>query len=296
MTRMSEMHAARDRAGHRNAETSGASSELPIPGRTVVIDVDRKLAQRLDVLARWKGVSEEDLLAAAIEQHPRNSAQRSLSIQVSEVAAVRLAAAAATVGMSEEELIAEAIDAYMPQEKAARFWPILAFHAVVIALPLVLMFLSPRIGPSASSVEWTFFALAMLACCTGAGVLVAAVIYAEWMVVRYGIKGLVSAAVCGAVAVLSAFAYGYWLLSSLRPASLNLPLSRVDAVYFTLGTFTTTGTGRLAPHSAPAELLVCLQVVLGFGFVAVLLALLIPRAVAAYKSRSYGRIVVRAGS
>lgn len=97
------------------------------------------------------------------------------------------------------------------------------------------MFISPRIGRSASAVDWTLFASAMLVCCAGAGVLVTTVINAEWVVIKYGIAGLVSAAGCGAVAVLSVFAYVYWLLGSLRPASSNLPLSRVDAVYFTLG-------------------------------------------------------------
>jgi hypothetical protein len=136
----------------------------------------------------------------------------------------------------------------------------------------------------------------MLACCIGAVYLVSTVLYAEWVVIKYGVTGLVSAAACGALAVLSAFAYVYWLLESLRPASFNLPLSRVSAIYFTLGTFTTTGTGRFVAQSSLAELLVLCQVVLGWGFVAVLLALLIPRAAAARKRLSNGRIIVRTGS
>jgi voltage-gated potassium channel len=96
--------------------------------------------------------------------------------------------------------------------------------------------------------------------------------------------------------VLSFFAYLYWLVSSLRPASFSLPLSRVDAVYFTLGTFTTTGTGRFAAQSSLAELLVCCQIVLGWGFVAVLVALLVPRVAAARKRLSNGRIIIRTDS
>lgn len=96
-----------------------------------------------------------------------------------------------------------------------------------------------------------------------------------------------------ASAVLSVFSYVYWLLSGLVRDSFNLPLRPVDAVYFTVGTFTTTGTGRFAAQSSLAEVLVCCQVVLGWGFVVVLLALLVPRAVAAHRSRSNGRIVVR---
>src|SRR6266567_7069269 len=62
------------------------------------------------------------------------------------------------------------------------------------------------------------------------------------------------------------------------------------------GTFTSTGTGRFSAQSAGAELLVCGQVVLGWTFVAVLLAMLVPRAAAAaYKRQSNGRIIVRVG-
>ena len=233
MTRMSEMHAEGER--DRETEAASSSSTPPSAKRTIVIDVDGKLAERLGVTARWQGVSEEDLLAEAIEQHPKHSEQRSLTVQVSEAAAARLAAAAATIGMSEEELIAEAIDTYYPREKAARIWPMLGFYGLVLVLPLVLMFISPRIGRPASAVDWTLFASAMLVCCAGAGVLVTTVIYAEWVVIKYGIAGLVFAAGCGAVAVLSVFAYVYWLLGSLRPASFNLPLSRVDAVLLHFG-------------------------------------------------------------
>lgn len=279
------------------AETARTSAPAtPSARRTITIDVDRKLHERLGGLARWRGVSEQDLLAEAIEQYPKVSEQRSVTVQVSEAAAARLAAAAATIGMSEEELIAEAIDTYSPGETAARFWPALGIPGLLAALPLVLMFASPPIGRSGSVAAWTVFAAAMLACCAGPLYLISTVMYAEWVVIKYGIAGLVSAAGCGATAVLSVFAYVYWLLGSLRPASFNLPLSRVDAIYFTVGTFTTTGTGRFAAQSSLAELLVCCQVVLGWGFVAIFVALLVPRAAAARKRLSNGRIIIRAES
>jgi voltage-gated potassium channel len=226
---------------------------------------------------------------------PESLASEAVTVQVSEAAASRLAAAAATIGMSQEELIAEAIDTYSPGKMPARFWPALGVPALLLALPLVLMFAAPPFGRSGSAGDWTVFALAMLACCVGAVELVNTVVYAEWTVIKYGIVGLISAAVCGTAAVLSAFAYSYWVLDSLRPASFNLPLSRVDAIYFTLGTFSTTGTGRFVAQSALAELLVSCQVVLGWGFVAVLVALLVPRAAAARKRLSNGRIIIHAG-
>jgi predicted transcriptional regulator len=290
---MSEMPDKQER--DREADTSGGSSSTRSAAReTITIDLDRKLDERLGWLARWQRVSEEDLLTEAIEQHPKRPAHRSLTVQVNEAGAARLAAAAATLGMSAEELIAEAIETYSPTEKAGRFWSTVGFPGLLVALGFVLMFASPSAGRSGSAVVWTLFAMAMVVgCCAGALVLVTTVIYPEWIVIKYRIAGLVSAVVCGAVAVLSVFAYTYWLLSNLVPASFNLPLSRVDAFYFALGTFTTTGTGRLVAQSSLAELLVSCQVVLGWGFVAVLLALLVPRAAAAHKSRSNGRIVVR---
>jgi hypothetical protein len=144
--------------------------------------------------------------------------------------------------------------------RTARFWPALGLPALLAALPL------------------------------------STALYAEWLVIRYGISGLVSAAVSGTLAVSSAFAYAYRLLGSLRPGFFNLPLSRIDAIYFTLGTFTTTGTGRFAAQSALSEVVTGGQIVLGWGYVAVVVALLVPRAVAARKRLSQGRIIVRTGS
>lgn len=292
---MSEMPSGSQQG--RETETARASAACAASvRRTITIDIDRKLDRRLEGLARWRGVSEEDLLAAAIEQYPKVSDQRSVTVQFSDAAAARLAAAAATIGMSQEALIAEAIDTYSPTEPTGRFWAALGIPALLVALPLVLMFASPPIGGSGSVAAWAVFASAMLACCIGALELISTVLYAEWVVIKYGVTGLVSAAGCGTVALLSMFAYVYWVLDSLRPASFNLPLSRVDAIYFTLGTFTTTGTGRFVAQSSLAELLVCCQVVLGWGFVAVLVALLVPRAAAARKRLSNGRIIIRTES
>jgi hypothetical protein len=294
MTSMSEMPSKQQPEVDVEVGRASAPDEANAR-RAITVDLDRKLDKRLRVQARWQGVSQEDLLAEAIEQYPNISDQRSVTVQVSDSAATRLAATAATIGMSEEELIAEAIDYYSPDETYSRFWPALGIPALLAALPLVLMFSSPAIARAPSVAAWAVFASAMLACCIGAVYLISTVLYAEWVVIKYGITGLVSAAACGTMAVLSAFAYLYWLLDGLRPASFILPLSRIDAIYFTLGTFTTTGTGRFAAQSSQAELLVCCQIVLGWGFVAVLVALLVPRAAAARKRLSNGRIIVRAG-
>src|SRR5215475_10061212 len=142
--------------------SSGRSSERRAAGARsrIAVGLDRALDQRLTEMARWRGISEEDLLAEAIEQYPKSSGQRSVTVEVSESAAARLAAAAATIGMSQEQLIVEAIDSYSPV-RAAR-WPGLGFPALLTALPLVLMFVSPPVGRSGSAAVWTVFGVAML--------------------------------------------------------------------------------------------------------------------------------------
>jgi hypothetical protein len=291
MTGMSDMPTGS--APDPDAQLPPASAPTATARRKVTVEVDRKLGDNLRTVAQWQGITEQDLLVRALEQHPEVPGQRSMTVDVSEAAIARLAATAATIGVSEEQLIAEAIDHYNPPVRAGRFWPAIGIPGLLAAFPLVLMSASPSPG---SAVAWTLFAAAMLACLIGTGYLISVVTYAEWTVIKYGITGLVSAAACGALSVLTAFAYAYWMLSGLRPASYNLPLGRVDAIYFTIGTFTTTGTGRFAAQSSLAELLLCCQVVFGWGFVAILVALLVPRAQAARKRLSSGRIVIRTRS
>src|SRR5277367_655278 len=139
MTSMSEMpDRQQPEVDVETGRTSGPNAANA--RRAMTVDLDRKVDKRLQVQARWQGVSQEDLLAQAIEQYSNISDQRSVTVQVSDAAATRLAATAATVGMSEEELIAEAIDYYCPAETTSRFWPALGIPALLAALPLVLMF------------------------------------------------------------------------------------------------------------------------------------------------------------
>ena len=265
------------------------------PTRAITVDLDSKLNDRLSWIAWSERTSEEALLTRIIESQPRQSGQHSRTVQLTEAASGRLAAAAATIGMSEEEFIAEAIDTYSPR-MPARAWLGLGLPGVLLVLPVALMFASPRFGPAAPALAWVIFGLAMLAAGLGVIFLVTTAMYAEWMVMKFRIAGLIAQAACGTAALMSMFAYSYWVLSSQVPASFNAPMARIDAIYFTLGTFTTTGTGQFSAQSAGAELLVSGQVVLGWTFAAILLALLVPRAAAAYKRQSTnGRIVVRVG-
>jgi hypothetical protein len=274
---------------------SNCASTPSTPRVAITVDLDGKLDERLRWIAWSEKTSEEGLLTRIIESQPKRSGQRRLTVEVTEAAAERMAAAAATIGMSEQELIAEAVDTYTPR-MPARAWLGLGLPGLLLILPLALMFLSPRIGPGAPALAWVIFGIAMLAAGLGVVYLVTTAMYAEWIVMKFRLTGLIAEAACGAASVLSVFAYGYWVLSSQVPASFNLPMARIDAIYFTLGTFTTTGTGRFTAQSAGAELMVTCQVVFGWTFVAVLVALLVPRAAAAYKRQSTnGRIIVRIG-
>ncbi|MDH3008162.1 potassium channel family protein [Gordonia alkanivorans] len=67
-----------------------------------------------------------------------------------------------------------------------------------------------------------------------------------------------------------AFATTYYLFSEYDPGSFNEKLTRVDALYFCLTVFTTTGFGDIAPDSQGARIAVSIQmastlVLLGLG-------------------------------
>ena len=67
-----------------------------------------------------------------------------------------------------------------------------------------------------------------------------------------------------------AFATTYFLFSEYDTGSFNEPLTRIDALYFCLTVFTTTGFGDIAPDSQGARVAVSIQmastlVLLGLG-------------------------------
>lgn len=57
------------------------------------------------------------------------------------------------------------------------------------------------------------------------------------------------------------FASTYFLLSRDRPASFSEPLSRTDALYFTVTVFATVGFGDIAPADGAARVLTTVQMV-----------------------------------
>jgi voltage-gated potassium channel len=62
------------------------------------------------------------------------------------------------------------------------------------------------------------------------------------------------------------FATFYWALSGRSIAAFTEPLSRIDAVYFAVTVFTTTGFGDIRATSDVARFAVTLQMFFGFAF------------------------------
>ena len=71
------------------------------------------------------------------------------------------------------------------------------------------------------------------------------------------------------------FANVYWAIGT--KVNFGVELSRVDALYFSLGTLTTAGTGTIAPISSFARGLVSVQMALDFVFVATAVTIVVTR-------------------
>ncbi|MFJ5234537.1 ion channel [Kitasatospora sp. NPDC088391] len=74
--------------------------------------------------------------------------------------------------------------------------------------------------------------------------------------------------------VALAFSQTYWMLGTKD--NFSEQLTKLDAVYFALGTMT-TGTGSLAPLSAQARGVVTVQMVIDFLLIAVAATILVSR-------------------
>jgi hypothetical protein len=71
------------------------------------------------------------------------------------------------------------------------------------------------------------------------------------------------------------FAGFYWRFGTAP--NFNATLSRLDALYFTLGTLTTAGTGSITPESQLARGLVSIQMILDLMLVAVAATIIVAR-------------------
>jgi excisionase family DNA binding protein len=101
----------------------------------------------------------------------------------------------------------------------------------------------------------------------------------EWRSLRRALGastiGVLTAAAVGTV--VSYFAFFYWMLGLFRPESFNEPLTKVDAAYFSVTVFSTTGIGDITPKSGAARALVGFQMATGFLIVSFVVATVMAR-------------------
>ena len=93
------------------------------------------------------------------------------------------------------------------------------------------------------------------------------------LVIVWQVRGIVSsdvprlrtlrAVVIGVSTLLVVFAATYSVISTSQPDSFTEPLSRTDALYFTLTTFATVGFGDIAPRTDLARIVVMIQMITG---------------------------------
>lgn len=75
------------------------------------------------------------------------------------------------------------------------------------------------------------------------------------------------------VILVLCFSVAYWDYGSL--GNFNVQLSRLDAVYFTIGTLSTAGTGNIVTTSETTRALQGLQMIVDLGFFSVAVTLVI---------------------
>ena len=71
------------------------------------------------------------------------------------------------------------------------------------------------------------------------------------------------------------FAATYSVISNGRPDSFSEPLSRTDALYFTVTVFATVGFGDISPRTDLARIITMVQMILGLITVGLLAKILL---------------------
>jgi voltage-gated potassium channel Kch len=69
----------------------------------------------------------------------------------------------------------------------------------------------------------------------------------------------------------------YWSDSARPHACMNVALTKIDSIYFTVTTLTTVGYGDIVPVSESCRVIVSSQMILGVVFLVVILSLFISR-------------------
>ncbi|MCU1666382.1 MAG: voltage-gated potassium channel [Pseudonocardiales bacterium] len=131
-------------------------------------------------------------------------------------------------------------------------------RAVASAALLVLVYYLAPLDAALDTYTLVWFVFAL--------VLVGAVI--AWQVraiLRSDVPRLraIQAVAIGLPMLLLVFAAVYVVIATDRPDSFTEPLSRTDALYFTLTVFTTVGFGDIAPKSDLARIITMTQMIVG---------------------------------
>lgn len=92
----------------------------------------------------------------------------------------------------------------------------------------------------------------------------------QFLSAKYPVAQAIEMIVALATFYIVAFATTYYLFSEYADGSFNQRLTRIDALYFCLTVFTTTGFGDISAQSQPARVVVSIQmastlILLGLG-------------------------------
>ena len=126
-----------------------------------------------------------------------------------------------------------------------------ATAAVLVTLYFVLP-MSGRVGDPA-----------LLLLLAGFVVLIAVIAWQVRAIIRSSYPGLrwVQAVVVSIVSLLLMFASVYYVMGQVDPSNFTQHLTRVDALYFTVTTFSTVGFGDISASSQPARIVVIVQII-----------------------------------
>ena len=147
------------------------------------------------------------------------------------------------------------LDAMPPRRRRWLLARTLARAVLTAAVLVTLYFLLPLDGTFQGS------ALGFLA--LGLAAVLAVVVWQTVAVLRSPYPGMqaIEALVASVSTLLVVFAATYYEMGLASTANFTEPLTRVDALYFTVTTFATVGFGDVAPSSQVARILVTAQVV-----------------------------------
>jgi hypothetical protein len=109
------------------------------------------------------------------------------------------------------------------------------------------------------------------------------IIISLWLLYRrpeFGVVVLIVNILVATTLFILAFAWTYWSFSPRPYSCMNVGLTKVDSIYFTLTTLSTVGYGDIAPMTQECRIVVSLQLIGGIIFVVFIFGLLVARIVA----------------